>query len=453
VTAPTVPTNTADLEDALSDAAKVSQLVKNGEFGTMIRSYIDAQMNAGNGELGKLMAEQAQLALANMLRENGYANEGRIDLSKAVQANRSDRRRMTVAERKAAASARAAGVGLNGKFEDIGDFVRATMLPGSAAEQQRSMILNYMSEKVPSSGGLLVPEEFRSGLMQAALESAIVRPRATVIPMETAALSLPVVDSTTNVSSVFGGIVAYWTEEGAELTESEPKFGRVRLEPKKLTALTYVTNELLRDWSGLNAFIDDTFPAAIAWYEDKAFMSGTGVSEPLGMLSANNSALITVNKESGQAASTIVWENVIRMYARMLPTSLGRAIWLVTPDAFAELATMALSVGTGGSAMWLTDGREAPRLTLLGRPVIMTEKMPSALGTQGDIAFVDPTAYLIGDRMQMVADSSTHVRFTSDQTAYRFISRVDGRPWVLSAITPANNSATLSPFIQLQTRS
>jgi len=37
------------------------------------------------------------------------------------------------------------------------------------------------------------------------------------------------------------------------------------------------------------------------------------------------------------------------------------------PDVFVQLATMALSVGTGGSRVWLTDAHGAPQLTLLGR--------------------------------------------------------------------------------------
>jgi HK97 family phage major capsid protein len=140
------------------------------------------------------------------------------------------------------------------------------------------------------------------------------------------------------------------------------------------------------------------------------------------------------------------------MYARMLPSSLSRAVWIASPDTFAELATMALSVGTGGSAVWLTDGTGAPTLTLLGRPIIMSEKAPAVLGDQGDLSFVDFGMYLIGDRQNMTVDSSPHVKFTSDKTTYRIIQRNDGRPWLQSAITPQNNSASLSPFVQLATR-
>jgi hypothetical protein len=49
-------------------------------------------------------------------------------------------------------------------------------------------------------------------------------------------------------------------------------------------------------------------------------------------------------------------------------------------------------------------------------------------------------------------EASSHVRFTSDETQIRAIARNDGRPLVLSALTPKNNSATLSPFVTLATR-
>jgi HK97 family phage major capsid protein len=139
------------------------------------------------------------------------------------------------------------------------------------------------------------------------------------------------------------------------------------------------------------------------------------------------------------------------MYARMLPSSLSRAVWICSIDTFPELATMALSVGTGGSAVWLNNGVEGPPATILGRPVVFTEKTP-ALGNDGDINFVDLGYYLIGDRQVMSAMSSPHFRFQNDETAYRIIERIDGQPWLKSAITPKNSGPTLSPFVQMADR-
>ena len=86
-----------------------------------------------------------------------------------------------------------------------------------------------------------------------------------------------------------------------------------------------------------------------------------------------------------------------------------------------------------------------------GRPVIFTEKMP-VLGTQGDIGLYDFGYYLIGDRQAISMASSPHFKFQNDQTVYRFIERVDGRPWLQTALTPRNAGPTLSPFVQVATR-
>ncbi|RLC56945.1 MAG: phage major capsid protein, partial [Chloroflexi bacterium] len=68
-----------------------------------------------------------------------------------------------------------------------------------------------------------------------------------------------------------------------------------------------------------------------------------------------------------------------------------------------------------------------------------------------DINFIDFGYYLLGDRQEMRAESSAHAQFTSDQTVFRVIERVDGRPGPQSAITPQNGS-TLSPFVSLGAR-
>jgi len=87
-------------------------------------------------------------------------------------------------------------------------------------------------------------------------------------------------------------------------------------------------------------------------------------------------------------------------------------------------------------------------MTILGRPVIFTEKVPK-LGVTGALSFVDFGFYLIGDRQVMSAMSSPHFKFQNDVTAYRIVERLDGRPWLQSAITPRNTSATLSAYVTL----
>jgi HK97 family phage major capsid protein len=318
-------------------------------------------------------------------------------------------------------------------------------------EAVRSFQNSFGSED-PGAGGFLVPEIMRAELLQLALEDSVVRSRATVLPMNTLRTIVPSVDDTSHVSSLFGGVEFYWAEESASLTESTATFGRVVLDAKKLTGFFKVPNELLADAPAFAGWFDTRIPAGLAWFEDVYFMTGTGVGEPLGFI--NCPAAVIATAVSGQGSGTIVVENLAAMYARMLPQSLGNAVWICSIDSFPQLATMALSVGTGGAPVWMAGGygqgaAAAPPVTIYGRPVVFTEKC-SVLGTTGDINLVDLSYYLIGDRQQMEVSSSDQYAFQTDQTAYRIIERVDGRPWLQQALTPHNNSSsTLSAFVQL----
>lgn len=455
-TAPALPGTTADWEQYLNSLDTPEKFVNeyNDDSEAGFKAKLTHYITSVNNERLDLLAqvrEQTEAQLTDWLQAH------QKDMIKST--NRLD---LNVAERAGAAPSpvldnpRAIGAPLNGVWPDFYTFLQDVYASkngrGGGDTAERMKTYNTYSEKVPSEGGFLVPEEFRSTILRLAMENAVVRGRATVIPMGSPRVNIPCIDETSRVSSVFGGVVVYRTEEGAELTESSATFASIKLDVTKQTALSHVPNELIRDWGAFGAFMDSTLPAAMAFQEDIDFISGNGVGGPLGGLNSANTALIVVAAASGQLASTIVWENVIAMYARMLPSSLGTAVWVASPDTFAELATMALSVGTGGSAVWLTDGRGAPVLTLLGRPVIMTEKAPAALGTQGDLSFVDWGMYLLGDYQMMTIDSSPHVKFTSDKTTFRAIARNDGQPWLKSPLTPHNNSATLSPFVTLATR-
>ncbi len=143
-------------------------------------------------------------------------------------------------------------------------------------------------------------------------------------------------------------------------------------------------------------------------------------------------------------------DNLAAMYARMLPSSLMNAIWIADIGTFPQLALMSVTGTLGNTTpVWMNNGViGAPPVTIYGRPVFFTEKVP-ALGTTGDISFVDPSFYLVGDRQAITASASPHFAFSTDKIAYKIIERVDGRPWLNSALTPKNSGNTLSAFVQL----
>jgi HK97 family phage major capsid protein len=431
------PTTSAELERQLTEADPAKIAADPKGFGELVKNYQAASIANYGEQLRSEIAEQTQATLADMARDlkaEVAAPKPGVNYAKGYNAG-------------------AVGAKLDGVYENSLDFVRTTW-HGNAHRPEVSAKLarvrNDYGTQVPADGGFLVPESLRSTLLEVALESAFVRSRATVVPMESQRVPFPTIDSTSNASSVHGGLIGYWTEESAALTESQATFGRVVLDAKKLTGYSEVPNELFADSIlSFDALLGRLWPEAIAHFEDVAFFRGTGVGEPLGFLNAPSA--VSVTKETGQAADTIVWENLVKAYARMLPTSIGNAIWIANIDTFPELATMALSVGTGGAPVWHANGASAAPLTILGRPVYFTEKA-ATLGDAGDINFVDLSYYLVGDRQQMTMSTSPHFKFQNDQTAVRIIERVDGRPWLQTAITPNQGSNTLSPFVKIAAR-
>lgn len=461
-----IPGTPEEMIDFLGDAEQLAKLGKPGLAEVLNKSA--RKMAANDPEIQKQIKEQSQIALAEMMEKNGVASK---DAPKVGMVNGRPRvqgggisEKISPMGRQGLYNKRAPGAAADDLFEDAADYFQAIWHHANTLSNFESVlspkrnalqkIKNSFGSEVPADGGFLIPETLRSDILAVALESSIVRPLATVIPMDTLRVPIPMIDQTSHVNSVFGGIIGYWTEEAQALTESQASFGRVVLEARKLTGYAEIPNELLADAPAFAGFFNQWFPRAIAFYEDYAFMQGDGTDQPLGYV--NCPASVQVAAEAGQATNTILWENLVKMYARMLPTSIGNAVWVASIDCFPQLATMALSVGTGGSAVWLGNfqnpGSGAPPMSILGRPLYFTEKQPS-LTTTGDIVFADMSYYLIGDRQTMQASSSPHYKFANDKTAFRIIERVDGRPWLQSAITPKNNSAnTITPFVQLASR-
>lgn len=433
-----VPQDPAGFEEFLSDPKKVQDLVQSGQFGSAVKTYA-ANVAKKDSDIAAQVRDEVQKGLASFLTDNGQ-----------------DPNRVALGGKNSAKSAlyakRAPGVQVDGEYDGTADYFQTIWHNAYQSDKVRnrvSQLRNTAATYDPAGGGFLVPEQIRSELLQVSLENSVVRPRAQVIPMESQRLALPAVDSTSNVSSVFGGVVGYWTEEGGAATESEPKFAQVVLDAKKLTIYTEVTNELLSDSGGsFEAFLNANFGKALAFYEDDAFINGSGAGQPKGVLNADGKVGVTRN-----TSSSIKFADIVSMYTRMLPGSLGNAVWVVAPDTIPELLNM--TVGPSGAptspAVWLTNGQivGAPVMTIFGRPVIVSEKAPK-LGSAGDISFVDFSFYLVGDRQMMTATSSPHFKFSSDKTAFKITERVDGRPWLQSAITPKNGSTnTLSAYVTL----
>ncbi|MCI0456128.1 MAG: phage major capsid protein [Gemmataceae bacterium] len=303
-----------------------------------------------------------------------------------------------------------------------------------------------MSTTSGTTGGYTVPTQFLPTLMEAAAEQSVVRPRATIVPMSSRSVQVPYLDvtnaPTAGDSAFFGGLVARWSEEAAALNETEPTFRQLELVTHELSGYALLSNALLADNAvGLEALLVRLFGGAIAWFEDYAFLRGDGVGKPLGV--ANAPAAISVSRAN---ANQFGLADAGQMLGKLLPGWSPRSTaWVIHPSVIPQMVQM---VSAAAGVGWLDNLRDKLPMQLLGLPVAISEKLP-ALGTAKDVLLCDFRHYVVGDRHEVEIAFSEHYKFTNNQGTWRFVCRVDGQPWLRSAVTLSDASSTVSPYVYL----
>ncbi|MCH9021175.1 MAG: phage major capsid protein [Planctomycetes bacterium] len=316
-------------------------------------------------------------------------------------------------------------------------------------------VATSMGETIQSDGGVLVPVQFRNQLLMPALEESIIAPRATPVTMDQNQIEIPAIVVTSNATTLFGGINASWGEEAKTQTSTKPKLGLVTLKLNNLNSFVIVTDDLMEDSAiSLENTLPVMFGQAMSFEMDEAFITGTGAGQPKGLLNAES--VVSIAKENDQEARTIVFENIVNMFARC--RNKKNMVWICNHDVIPQLLAITIVVGTGGAPAGLLREQTIQGeivQTMLGKPVLYTEKCKT-LGTKGDIIAADLTQYLIGTKRIGTGtggmQSSIHLKFDSHQTAFRMKMRMDGQSWWKGAITPRQGSNSMSPVVTLDTR-
>jgi HK97 family phage major capsid protein len=306
-----------------------------------------------------------------------------------------------------------------------------------------------MGESSGVTGGYIVPPDFYQQLLQIAIEATTFRQYGFVQPMASATLQFPYLDITTAPTSAgntsfTGGVIANWTNEAQNRTEVEPAFKMMELKAQELSGYSVSSNILLQDAAfGLEKFLFTLFGKAIGWFEEYAFLQGNGVGKPLGVLNAPATIALTRN-----TPSHFFFADIAGMLSKLLPASYTSARWYISPTVVSDLLQLK---DASGRALFISIDQgavKAPIWKLLNMPVTITEKLP-ALGTKGDVMLIDPQLYVIGDRQMLEVAASEHVNFLKNQMTWRFVQRVDGRPWLDNPITLQDTTSQVSPFVAL----
>lgn len=306
-----------------------------------------------------------------------------------------------------------------------------------------------MSAQEGASAGFMIMPEFNQQILEKLYDNDIWT-RTDGYTVNNNMVFLANAETSRATGSRHGGQRGYWVDEGATITKSKPTMRRIEMSLKKCAIVVYLTDELLADTAGsLEQYIARKAAEEFKFMLGDVVFNGSGVQQPLGFL--NSPALLSITKETNQAATTIVAGNIDKMFSRRYVG--GNYAWYHNQDCGPQLDNLTMDVGTAGVALYRPqDGiaGTAP-MTLKGLPRVETE-FSASVGTVGDLALADLKQYISISKGGITQAVSTEIEFLTDQTAIRFTMRVNGRPWETTPVTPYKGSNTQSSFLVTETR-
>ena len=334
----------------------------------------------------------------------------------------------------------------------VGEFFQAVknaaLYPGSVDPKLEAVKASGLSENIPADGGYLLSPQVAGGIFERMYGGGEILSRVAsdpIGPNSNSMLYNAVDESSRADGSRWGGVLGYWLAEAGTKTASQPTFRQMELKLKKVAALCYATDELLEDAVALSSWITRTVPEELRFKVEDAIYNGDGVGKPLGIMNAP--ALVSVTRID---ANEIDATDIANMWARRW-AGVNDYVWLANPSIFPQLIN--LTVGNFPFLLPMNSGGQGdPSFSLYGRPFIEVE-YTKALGTSGDLMLASLSQYQTITKGGVQSASSIHVKFTTDETAFRFVYRIDGEPLWDSALTPYDAGNTLSPFVVLTTAS
>ena len=277
-----------------------------------------------------------------------------------------------------------------------------------------------------AAGGVLIPEVMATEIIELLRPmSAVRRLNPVMVPMNQGNMHIP---------KMAGGAAASYIGENANIPRTQPDFGEVIAQAKKLAALVAMSNDLLRRTdAGSETMVRDDLVAAIGQRSDLAFIRDLGTAAtPKGLrywaptanvIAANGTVnLANVTTDLGKLMLALLNGNV-----RML-----RPGWLFAPRTYVYLTTVRDANGNYAFRAEMLAG------TLWGFPYAMTTQIPTNLGAgtnESEVYFVDFADVVIAEATTLMIDSSSEAAyhdgstviaaFSMDQTVVRSIIEHD----------------------------
>ena len=287
-----------------------------------------------------------------------------------------------------------------------------------------------LTADVATQGGYLVmPQQMAAGILRAVDDQTFIRRLATVIQVPTAA-SLGVPTQEANPAD------PDWTAEVAEVAEDAAQtFGKRELKPVPLSKAIDVSRKLLRTVPEIDTFIQERLGYKFGVAMEKAYISGNGANQPLGVFTASDTGVSTARDVICGTTSAITDTGLIDMLYSLKAGYRDdpSCAWLFHRSAMSQIRK--LKDNQGGYLWKPGQGLESNvGDSLLGKPVYESEYVPSTFTTGLYVGMIAAWRYYwIADSLQMEVQRLDEI--LARRNLVEFIGRAesDGMPTIEEA--------------------
>jgi HK97 family phage major capsid protein len=178
---------------------------------------------------------------------------------------------------------------------------------------------------------------------------------------------------------------------------------------------------------GVEALVRARMAYKFAVSQEKAFMTGTGVNQPLGLFTASANGIPTSRDVStGNTATSLTFDGLIEAKYSLKGQYWNNADWIFHRDALKMLTK--LKDGEG-QYIWRESVRDGEADRLLGRPIVMSEYAPNTFTASLYVGLLgDYSNYWIADALDFQVQVLKELYAETNQTGYIGRLETDGMP-------------------------
>lgn len=312
-------------------------------------------------------------------------------------------------------------------------------LYGTTSATYRSAFASYLGSGVPSAGlqtstdtkgGYLAPVTLSNQLIKFLDDMVWIRRLSNVLPPLGQSVSLGVPSWDTDPGD------ADWTAEvpGSDISEDDTAaVGKREFVPSLLTKLVKISMKMLRTGVvDVESLVAQRLAYKFAVTEEKAFLTGTGAQQPLGIFTASTSGVSTSRDVTASATTSFNGDDLKNMVYNLKMAYRNNAAWVMHRDAVKMAAKLKDS---SGQYLWNlgpvgTQLNGAEPGTLIGIPVYESEFAPSTFTTGQYVAILGDfrAGYWIADSLSLEVQRLGELFSLKNQVGLLGRKETDGAP-------------------------